>query len=136
MATAPGIIEQRILAGSQFSGVAGVGVPTDADGIRRFAPAVAGGLFSFDFASQAGSFESYIIEQIIVDFADAVSAKVNILTAGGPTVELASPGAGVYLLRGPVELGWDQQIQLVTVGATGAMVARLVAKPGRVRPAS
>lgn len=136
MATAPGIIEQLISVGSQFDGAAGVGTPTDADGIRRFAAAAAGGRFDFDFAVQAGSFESYVIDQILVDFGDAATAVVNILTAGGPTVQFAAPGAGVYLFTGPLQLAWDQKIQLVTTGATVALSARVFARPGRVRPAT
>lgn len=136
MATAPGIIEQRILAANQFDGAAGVGVPVDADGIRRFVPAVAGGLIELDFSSAAGSFETYIIEQILADFGDAGTAVVNILTAGFPAMQLAAPGAGLYLFQGPLELGWDQHIQVVTTLATLAMSVRVFAKPGRVRPAS
>lgn len=135
MSTAPGIIEQRIIAGNQFTGVAGVGTPTDAYGIRKFSPAVAGGLFEFDFATQDGSFESYVIEQILADFTSSVTAVVNIVTDGVTTAQFAAPGGVVYFFRGPLELAWDQKIQLITTGATLDLVARVFAKPGRVRPA-
>jgi len=136
LATAPGIIEQLINAGSQFDGQLPSTTPVDADGIRKFPTDTQGGKFSFDFVSQAGSFESYVIDQILVDFGDAATAVVNILTAGGPTVQLAAPGAGTYLFTGPLQLGWDQQIQLVTTGATAALSARVIGRPGRVRPAT
>lgn len=136
MATAPGIIEQLITAGSQFDGALPTTIPIDADGIRKFPTDVVGGLVELDFADHAGSFESYVIEQILADFGDAVTAVVNILTAGGPTAVFASPGAGIYLFTGLLELGWDQKIQLVTTGATVALQARVFAKPGRSRPVS
>lgn len=136
MATAPGIIEQLITAGSQFDGAAPTTDPADADGIRKFPTDIVGGLFELDFADQEGSFETYVIEQILADFGDAATAVVNILTNGGPTAEFAAPGAGVYLFTGPLELGWDQQIQLVTTAASVALSARVFAKPGRQRPAS
>jgi len=136
VATAPGIIEQRITAGNQFTGAAGAGTPVDAYGIRKFAPANQGGLFEFDFVSQQGSFETYIIEEILADFGNAATAVVNILTDGAPTAQFAAPGAGVYHYRGPLELAWDQKIQLTTTGATVALMARIFARPGRTRPAS
>jgi hypothetical protein len=136
VATAPGIIEQQITAGNQFTGSAGAGTPVDADGIRTFPPANQGGLFELDFAEQDGSFETYIIDQILADFGDAATAVVNIITAPARTTQLAAPGAGMYLFTGPLELAWDQKIQVVTTGASVALWARVHARPGRVRPAS
>jgi regulatory protein YycH of two-component signal transduction system YycFG len=137
MATAPGIIEQKITAGSQWTGETPDTTPVDELGIRKFPTDVKGGLFSFDFATESGSFESYVIDQIMIDFADATSVEVAIINSEStPDVFVLSTTVGEYLRVDPIRLTWDERIRITSVGATAKMYARVMARPGKVRPAS
>lgn len=137
MAVAPGIIDQSIAAAGQWDGTVPPGNPTDADGIRTYPPAATGGLFRPDFAqaSPNGSFETYVVDKIQVDFGTSAVNSVNI-TDGTRTFVLDTPPAGPYLRMGPIELAWDEWIE-VTSGAVGAAAVwgRVHTRPGRSRPA-
>jgi len=135
MATAPGIIEQKIDAGSQWDGSLPSTTPVDNLGIRKFPSDTQGGLFSFDFASEEGSFETYVIEQIAIDFADASTVEVAIVDSEGtPNVFVLSTSTGNFLRVEPLILAWDEKLRITTTGATAAMHGRVLAQPGRMRP--
>lgn len=136
MATAPGIIDQTVSAGGQFTGVLPNTKPSDADGIRTFGADPVGGLFEFDFAGQDQAFETYVIDKIMVDFGLSGVNSVNIVGPGARVWQLAAPGPGAYLFTGPLELAWDEKIRLNSNASANPMFARVHARPGRPRPAS
>jgi len=138
MSTAPCVIEQRITAGNQWDETLPTGVHVDADGIRKFPAGPTGGRFDFDFAAQDGSFDTYDIEQIFVDFGDGAGevAIVNSDVVPVRVVLATAPVGGTFLRVDVIHLAWDEKITLKTAGATQAMYARVLAVPGRARPVS
>jgi len=136
VAVAPGIIDQEITAGNQWDGTVPPGQPVDADGIRTYPAAATGGLFKPDFAkaSPNGSFETYVVDKIQVDFALSGVNQVAI-KQGTRTFVLASPGSGEYLFTGPLELAWDEHIEITSNVSANAMYGRVHTRPGRTRPA-
>lgn len=135
MSQTPVVIEQAISAGGQFDETLPPGTPTDNQAIRVFPAAATGGEFVFDFTGPDASFVTYQIDQIFIDFADAATAEIAIVDSKGtPTrTVLASPGSGTYLSTTPFLLAWDQKVTLKTLGASLAMIARVMASPGRVK---
>lgn len=137
MAVAPGIIDQSINAAGQWDGTVPPGTSTDAQGIRTYAPAATGGRFRPDFAQPYpnGSFETYVVDKIQIDFGASAVNSVNI-TDGVRSFAVDTPPAGSYLRMGPIELAWDEWIE-VTSGAVGAAAVwgRVNMRPGRLRPA-
>lgn len=136
MAVAPGIIDQSITAGGQWDGTVPPGTPADASGIRTYPAAATGGLFRPDYAAAAGSFETYVVDKIQVDFAAAATSQVAIKDDAGNTFVLASPGSGPYLYLGPLELAWDEYIEVTSAVSASVMHGRVHTRPGRSRPAS
>jgi len=136
VAVAPGIIDQEISAGGQWDGTVPPGAPTDDLGIRTFPPAVTGGRIDLPWASADSSFETYVIDKIMVDFGLSGTNSVEIVDAGSRKFVLASPGAGLYLFTGPLELAWDEHIEITSLVSANAMHARVHARPGRTRPVS
>lgn len=134
MTVSPGIIDQGISAGNDWDGTLPPTTPVDAYGIRTYPEAATGGLFRPDFASQGGSFETYIVEKIQVDFALSGTNQVAIKDSAGRTFVLASPGAGEYLYTGPLELAWDEYIEVTSAVSANAMYGRVHTRPGRLRP--
>lgn len=136
MAVAPGIIDQEISAGGQWDGSAPPGAPTDSLGIRTYPAAATGGRFDLPWAASDSSFETYIIEKIMIDFGTSGTNSVEIVDAGSRKFVLATPGAGLYLFTGPLELAWDEHIEVTSLVNASATHGRVHARPGRSRPAS
>lgn len=136
MAQTPVVIEQRILAGSQFTEQTPATVPVDSKAVRVFPADIQGGEFIFDFQGPDASFVTYVIEQIFVDFGDAAFSEVAIKDSVGNRAVIASPGAGVFIRVDPVKLAWDQKLTLKTGApgpATTALFARVQASPERIK---
>lgn len=138
MATAPGIIEQTLTAGNQWNEALPASTPADANGIRQYPADPAGGLFQPDFAAEDGAFETWVIESLLVNFADAASSEVAVVNSDAvpKRVVLFSPGGGTFSRVDPIVLAWDEKLVLKSTGATLEMYARVNARPGRLRPAS
>jgi len=135
VAQTPIVIEQRIDAGSQFDETLPATTPVNDKAIRTFPSTTQGGLFQFDFTGPDASFVTYQIEQIFADFADAATVEIAVIdSAGTPNRSvIVSPGAGSYIRVEPFTLAWDQKLTLKTLGATGAMMARVMASPQRTK---
>ena len=136
MAVEPGIIDQSISAGGQWDGTVPSGDPVDSLGIRTFPAAATGGLFELPWIGSDSSYETYIIDKIMVDFGLSGTNSVAVKNAGGDSYELASPGAGLYIFTGPLEMVWDEKIEITSNTSANAMSARVHGRPGRLRPAS
>lgn len=126
------VIDQTIDAGDQWDETVPPTTPAEALGIKTYPTAPNGGRFEWDFASADGGFETYIIERISVDFGDAAIAQIAIVGPGGFRV-IRSAATGHVVIEGPLVLAWDEVIALLSVGATVAMRARVIAGPGQVR---
>jgi len=136
VAQTPVVIEQRILAGSQFTEQTPTTVSVDSKAVRVFPPDIQGGEFIFDFQGLDASFVTYVIEQIFVDFGDAAFAEVAIKDSVGNRAVIATPGAGVFIRVEPLKLAWDQRLTLKTGApgpATVALFARVHAAPERIK---
>jgi hypothetical protein len=136
VAVAPGIIDQEISASGQWDGSAPPGTPVDALGIRTFPPAATGGRFDVPWADADSAFETYVIDKIMIDFGASATNTVKIVDGGSREFVLDSPGAGLYLFTGPLELAWDEHIEVTSLTNASAMHGRVHARPGRSRPAS
>jgi len=136
VAVEPGIIDQSISAGGQWDGTVPPGTPVDDLGIRTFPVAATGGLFELPWIGATSSYETYVIDKIMVDFGLSATNSVAIKSAGGDSYELAAPGAGLYIYTGPLELAWDEKIEVTSLTSANAMNARVHGRPGRLRPAS
>jgi len=136
LATAPGIIDQTIAAAGQWDGTVPTTTPTDHKGIRTYPVIAAGGLFKPDFADEDGGFETYVVDKIQIEFGTSVVNQVAI-SDGTRTFVLDSPIAGPYLRVGPLELAWDEHIEISSAAVGGSAVSgRVSMRPGRLRPAS
>ena len=135
MAQTPVVIEQRIDAGSQFDETLPATTPSDDKAIRVFPSTTQGGLFLFDFIGPNASFVTYQIDQIFADFSDATTVEIAVLDSEGTPNRsvIVSPGAGGYIRVEPFTLAWDQKLSIKTLGATGAMMARVMASPQRIK---
>lgn len=134
MAVAPGIIDQEISAGGQWDGSVPPGAPTDALGIRTYPAAATGGKFDLPWVGSSSSFETYVVDKIMVDFGTSGTNTVKIVNAAAQAFELAAPGAGLYLFTGPLELAWDEHIEVTSLVNASVMRARVHGRPGRARP--
>lgn len=134
MAVAPGIIDQETTAGGLWDGTVPPGVPVNAQGIRTFPPAATGGRFELPWGGVASSFETYVVDKIMVDFGLSAVNQVAIVDVGGRIFVLATPPAGPYLYLGPLELAWDERIEITSAASANAMHARVHGRPGRTRP--
>lgn len=136
MATAPGIIDQSIAAAGQWNGTVPTTDPVDDKGIRTYPVDATGGEFKPDFAAADGSFETYVVDKIQVDFGTSGTNAVNI-TDGTRTFVLDTPAAGPYLRMGPIELAWDEHIEVTSLAVGASPVwGRVHMRPGRLRPVS
>lgn len=126
------VIDQSINAGQQWNEALPTTTSTEVLGVETFPSDDVGGRFSWDFASADGSFETYIIERISVDFGDAATAQIAIVGPGGFRV-IRSAATGHVVIEGPLVLAWDEVITLLSVGATVPMRARIIAGPGQIR---
>lgn len=136
MAVAPGIIDQEITAGGQWDDTVPVTVPVNDLGIRTFPPGATGGLFALPWGGAGSSFETYVVDKIMIDFGLSAANQVAIVGAGGRQYILATPPAGLYLYVGPLELAWDEHIEVASAVSANAMGGRVHGRPGRTRPAS
>jgi hypothetical protein len=82
----------------------------------------------------ASSFETYVVDKIMVDFGLSAVNQVAIVDVGGRIFVLATPPAGPYLYLGPLELAWDERIEITSAASANAMHARVHGRPGRTRP--
>jgi len=137
LATAPGIIDQTIDVAGQWDGTIPTTTYVDALGIRTYPSDATGGEFKPDFAAEAGSFETYVVDKIQAEFGTSVANQVVIRDAAGRAFVLDTPPAGPYLRMGPIELAWDEHIEFVSAAVGVAAVSgRVHTRPGRLRPAS
>lgn len=129
MAFIPITIEQRISAGNQFDGSAPASAGTDdtSTGIRTFAAASAGGLFTYD----VDQLWVYEVRRISGDFADATSVSISIVNTAGDEVFIydAAGVGGDVLITDRIQVAPDEKIKVVTAGATAEMVVRVMARP-------
>lgn len=135
MASAPITIEQRIAAGNQFDGNAHSDANPTTDqsaGIQKFAAGTAGGLFVFALSALWAA----EVQRIMGDFADATTVQISIRNAAGDDVLIfdGSGTPGDVLITDRIILAPDEQIRIVTTGATQAMVARVMMRPSVARP--
>lgn len=135
MAVAPGIIDQGITAGGQWNDTVPPGNPVDNLGIRTFPPAATGGRFELPWGGAVSSFETYIVDKIMIDFGLSAVNQVAIVNAAGDSYVLATPPAGLYLFVGPLEMAWDERIEIASAVSANAMNGRVHGRPGRARPA-
>ncbi len=132
MAAAPITIEQKITAGSQFDGLAPTTVYVDDvdQGLRQFPTDVSGGLFTFALTSLWWA----EVQRIIVQFADAATADISIVSATGALSIYTFAGGGEVVITDLFKLAPDEKIQIITTGATAAMWARVTMRPLVSRP--
>jgi hypothetical protein len=114
-------IEQKITAGSQFTGAAPAGAAVLNNDMERHPTGVVGGLFNFattkpvrveQFSIKFGGQASWTLNLVDVD------AVETLLLSGTTEASLVNTSLRPWLLEG-------QKLKLVTVGATTAMVARI-----------
>ena len=126
MATLPVTIEHRITAGSQFDATVPSTTPAAASGINVFPTATAGGFFVFGYTSQW----LYEVQRISGDFADAATVSIRIRNDAGDDVSIYEGlVGGDVLITDRFQLAPDEQIVIITTGASAAMMARVIARP-------
>ena len=131
-------IEQRIKAGSQFTGeapsLAGAAFAPyfdTEDCVARYKQATdptkiegdKGGLFTWDAAYPA------CVEGIMADFGGAVTWTVSVVTRTGDVIQVATGSSSRYIMRTEYERFYmfrGDKLKIVTSGGTLAMVARVI----------
>jgi len=130
------VVEQRITAGSDWSGAEPTTTPSYATkGIKVFPTDIVGGLFTFDFTS----YFLTEVQQISVDFAGVGSKSIVIRRASGPDIQIFSstdPLEAIVLCTDKFQLASDERIAIISAGAAAAMYARIIARPLHPEPSS
>lgn len=138
MASAPITVEQAVLANSQFTGVAPNGPLTVVNGVARYAPGTLGGLFLFqDFAG----FWLLEVQRVTGNFGNASSVTISVQTRDETPLNIgriysASSGGVIQQTGRGVILAADEQITVVTEGATQPMICRITVRPLLAAPPS
>ena len=130
------VVEQRITAGSDWSGAEPTTTPSYAiKGIKVFPEDTVGGLFAFDYTS----FFLTEVQQISVDFAGVGTKSIVIRRASGPDVEIfrsTDPLETNILITDKFQLASDEKIAIISTGAAAAMYARVIARPLHPEPST
>lgn len=135
--TAAIFIEQRIKAGSQFTGEApslsgGAFVPwvDEYDQVFRYAKSSdatvkegdKGGLFEFECAAPVS------LEEVLADFGGSVTWTLSVVPRSGPAIVIETASSSRYLVRTEYQrlhLVRGDKIKIVTSGGSAAMWARI-----------
>jgi hypothetical protein len=123
--TSPAGIQQLITAGSQFNGARSTSTLSTGNGMNKYATDTKGGLFDFEQT------EPIVVHNVMADFGGSVTYSVYIvnLDAGGAVISgesllLTTGTAATLSYVSRLTLGVKQAVQLVTSGASAAMLAR------------
>lgn len=118
-------IEHKITAGQQFTGAAPAGAHSVVDGVETFAASNAGGLF--DFGQGSGGIE---IKQVFIKLGAQASWSLSVIDsdATATVVESGTNEATFAKINWGLILFKGEKLKLVTVGASGAMKARVTTR--------
>lgn len=121
-------IQQRITAGGTFNGTLPSTEVTRANGLNKFAPAAAGGLFDFELD------EAATVQQISVDMNGNSALTVSIVNLdadrnviSGEDVRIYSGTVQLLNMSEPIILGKRQALKIACATTGQVMIARVMA---------
>jgi len=108
----------------------------DVDGVRYMSPASFGGVLELPFGVPSQnqgvrslSIGEWILDRVVADLTTATSYTLDLEIPGSPSVSMSSGAGGVILLSDLGRIMAGERVVLKTVGATGALMARMSGRP-------